>query len=108
MTPELGFLRAMQEEDDDTSRFVFADWLEEHGRPERAEFFRVQCELARWMPDLERRTQLRQREQELLARHGEEWIGPLREYCLSWRFERGLAHVTMDESQLARGTFSSD
>lgn len=32
--------------DDDASRLVFADWLDEHGEPERAEFIRVQCELA--------------------------------------------------------------
>ncbi len=33
--------------DDDLPRLVFADWLDEHGEPERAEFIRVQCELAR-------------------------------------------------------------
>ena len=32
--------------DDDTPRLIFADWLEEHGEPERAEFVRVQVELA--------------------------------------------------------------
>ena len=31
---------------DDTPRLVFADWLDEHGQEERAEFIRVQCELA--------------------------------------------------------------
>lgn len=36
--------------DDDTPRLVFADWLDDQGAPEaaaRAEFIRVQCELAR-------------------------------------------------------------
>ena len=32
--------------DDDLPRLVYADWLEEHGESERAEFIRVQCELA--------------------------------------------------------------
>lgn len=32
--------------DDDTPRLVYADWLDEHGQPERAEFIRVQCEMA--------------------------------------------------------------
>jgi uncharacterized protein (TIGR02996 family) len=32
---------------DDAPRLVFADWLEEHGEPERAEFIRVQIELAK-------------------------------------------------------------
>lgn len=31
---------------DDTARLVFADWLEEHGEPERAEFIRCQIEAA--------------------------------------------------------------
>lgn len=31
---------------DDLKRLVLADWLEEHGQTERAEFIRVQCELA--------------------------------------------------------------
>ena len=31
---------------DDTPRLVYADWLDEHVRPERAEFIRLQCALA--------------------------------------------------------------
>jgi uncharacterized protein (TIGR02996 family) len=42
------FLRAvLAAPDDDTPRLAFADWLDEHGEPERAEFIRVQCRLAR-------------------------------------------------------------
>jgi uncharacterized protein (TIGR02996 family) len=33
--------------EDDLPRLVYADWLEEHGRAERAEFIRLECELAR-------------------------------------------------------------
>jgi uncharacterized protein (TIGR02996 family) len=33
--------------DDDLPRLVAADWLEEHGEPERAEFIRIQIERAR-------------------------------------------------------------
>jgi uncharacterized protein (TIGR02996 family) len=32
---------------EDTPRLVYADWCDENGRPERAEFIRVQVELAR-------------------------------------------------------------
>lgn len=32
--------------EEDTPRLMYADWLEEHGERERAEFIRVQCELA--------------------------------------------------------------
>ncbi len=43
-----GFLQAiLAEPDDDTHRLVYADWLDEHGEEERAEFIRVQCELAK-------------------------------------------------------------
>jgi uncharacterized protein (TIGR02996 family) len=34
--------------EDDAPRLVYADWLDEHGEPERAEFIRVQIRLARW------------------------------------------------------------
>jgi uncharacterized protein (TIGR02996 family) len=33
--------------DDDAPRLAYADWLDEHGEPERASFIRVQCKLAR-------------------------------------------------------------
>jgi uncharacterized protein (TIGR02996 family) len=41
----LAAIRAHPEED--TPRLMFADWLEEHGDEVRAEFVRLQCELAR-------------------------------------------------------------
>jgi uncharacterized protein (TIGR02996 family) len=44
---ERGFLRAIiAAPDDDLPRLVFADWLDERGHHARAEFIRVQCELA--------------------------------------------------------------
>jgi uncharacterized protein (TIGR02996 family) len=46
MTDRDAFLRAVAAApDDDTPRLVFADWLDEHGEPKRAEFIRVQCEM---------------------------------------------------------------
>lgn len=35
---------------DDTPRLVFADWLDEHGEPEQAEFIRLQIELTKPHP----------------------------------------------------------
>ena len=32
---------------DDLPRLLYADWCDDHGEPDRAEFIRVQCELAR-------------------------------------------------------------
>jgi uncharacterized protein (TIGR02996 family) len=47
MTERDAFLAAVLESpDDDTPRLIFADWLEENGDPERAEFIRAQCDLA--------------------------------------------------------------
>jgi uncharacterized protein (TIGR02996 family) len=40
----LGAIRAQP--DDDTARLAYADWLDENGDAERAEFVRVQCRLA--------------------------------------------------------------
>ncbi|MDB5313612.1 MAG: hypothetical protein JWO38_7814 [Gemmataceae bacterium] len=65
--------------DDDTPRLVYADWLEEHGDPDRAAFIRVQCELEpiRNRPDHPRAAVLRAREKVLFDRHWQEWIGQL-------------------------------
>ncbi len=41
------FLRAILDSpDEDTPRLVYADWLEEQGDPQRAEFIRLQCRIA--------------------------------------------------------------
>lgn len=48
MTDADKFLAAIiAEPDDDLPRLVFADWLEENGDGDRAEFIRIQCALAR-------------------------------------------------------------
>src|SRR5262245_19339247 len=99
MPTEADFLEAIRQTDDDASRLIFADWLEERGDP-RGEFMRIQVELAKWVPDLDRRTALKAREKELLDRHAVKWLGPLRGLCESWRFHRGLMHVTMHASHL--------
>ena len=42
MSDNEAFVRAIAEHpDDDAPRLVYADWLEEHGQPERAEFIRA-------------------------------------------------------------------
>src|SRR4051812_28078438 len=85
MTQDESFLQAIRAEpDDDTVRLIYADWLMEQDDPvraERGEFIRLQIEHARLPPGHEQRQPLEQRQQELLARHWEAWIGPLRELC---------------------------
>jgi uncharacterized protein (TIGR02996 family) len=62
----------LAEPEDDTPRLVYADWLEENGgavEQARADFIRVQCELAR-LPEHDPRSQeLRAREKALWAKH---------------------------------------
>jgi uncharacterized protein (TIGR02996 family) len=76
--------------DDDTPRLVYADWLEEHGKPERAEFIRLQCAMERLSVDDLRRRELETRERALLERHEQEWAAPLRGRVEGWEFRRGF------------------
>jgi uncharacterized protein (TIGR02996 family) len=99
MTTEAELLRAvLSEPESDSPRIAFADWLEEQGEAERAEFIRVQCELEaypadfdmiagesfrqrcqdgrHWLhcPDQSRCDTLRRRDRELLLRYGFDWL----------------------------------
>jgi uncharacterized protein (TIGR02996 family) len=48
---ETGLLQAIRENPaDDLPRLVYADWLDDHDQPQRAEFIRLQIELARRPP----------------------------------------------------------
>jgi hypothetical protein len=69
---------------------VYADWLDDHGEPERAEFIRVQCALAQAAPDHPNRPRWEARQEELLAAHQHAWIGPLKKLPTGWTFHRGL------------------
>jgi uncharacterized protein (TIGR02996 family) len=71
--------------DDDAPRLVYADWLDEHGQPERAEFIRLQIELAR-----KESPKLRRRETELLAEHHDALAGNLAMDGVRFRFHRGF------------------
>jgi uncharacterized protein (TIGR02996 family) len=77
----LAFLQeAKAHPEDDAPRLVLADWLEDHGDPDRAAFIRIQCHLARGIgPPLTQtaRTELQDRADGLVARHGGSWLGPL-------------------------------
>jgi uncharacterized protein (TIGR02996 family) len=59
--------------DSDEHRQAYAAWLDDHGRPEFAEFIRVQLELARMPDDHPQRPALEQRQRHLECRHEEAW-----------------------------------
>jgi uncharacterized protein (TIGR02996 family) len=93
----------IEQADDDGPRLVFADWLEEHGDPERADFIRVQCALARGEAHAE---MLRKRERELLAANELRWTAPLHGMVQRARFVRGFAErlTLMTEAFLTHAT----
>lgn len=68
---------------------MFADWLDENGENSRAEFIRIQCELASpGMPE-KRRHALRVRERALLDTHRQEWCEALGLPVEEVSFDRG-------------------
>jgi uncharacterized protein (TIGR02996 family) len=77
--------------EEDTPRLVYADWLQEHDQPERAEFIRIQCQLARLTEHDVARPGLQERQESLLGAHVLEWVRPLGELgAYSIDFERGF------------------
>jgi uncharacterized protein (TIGR02996 family) len=94
MTHEDAFLQAILESpDDDTPRLIYADWLDEHGDPARAEFIRVQCRLTQIPLDDPVRSDLLLREELLLAEYVDEWLGELHRTLRRWQFRRGFLHA---------------
>jgi uncharacterized protein (TIGR02996 family) len=123
MTDRDALIRCILESpNDDLPRLIFADWLEEHGEAARAEFIRVQCELARtnpvivelvgsmssrkWeAPEYRRVDELRRRERELWDSTGSyRWFG---DEWLGWVLGPGVNHRTRQSGNLTRGFISS-
>ena len=96
MSTEEGLLQAIcAEPDDDGLRLIYADWLEERGGDAdslaRAEFIRVQVDLASMADDDPRRGELEARERDLLTAHEERWVAPFRRFRPeAWGFARGF------------------
>jgi uncharacterized protein (TIGR02996 family) len=90
-TADAAFLRAIVESpEEEGPRLVFADWLDEHGDHDRAEFIRVECEQERVEPYGPRWRQLTARQRDLLKAHKAEWTRPLRGLAAHTRFRRGF------------------
>ena len=86
---------------DDAPRLIFADWLEERGDP-RGEFIRLQCLRFGYTIGDARKSPLVEREQALLQRHRERWVGPLLQRGIGWEFRRGLLHLRVGAAQFLR------
>jgi uncharacterized protein (TIGR02996 family) len=112
MSDEQALLAAIRADPaDDTPRLAYADWLDENaghstarpaGRPEgvtaaapadanraRAEFIRVQCQLARLADEDDRYSELQARELRLFSRYGADW----RDVPAHVEFRRGMLEV---------------
>jgi uncharacterized protein (TIGR02996 family) len=108
MSDRVPFLRAICESPlDDAPRLVFADWLDERGDAAdaaRAEFIRVQCELAREPPAPGRWSPLHLRQLDLLRDHERRWRAELPNLSgVIWQsFERGFVAAAVFEDSFVR------
>lgn len=82
-------LAIINDPDDDLPRLAYADWCDENGQPERAEFIRGQIRLTGLATDDPERGHLERREQELLQARREEWLASLPDFA-DWEFCRGF------------------
>lgn len=91
MNQEQAFLAdVIEHPDDDSLRLIFADWLDDHDQPERAEFIRAQIESDHTDVYDPKAAELADREAVLLGRHQTKWLARLRSHLAEWTFRRGL------------------
>lgn len=76
--------------EDDAPRLIYADWLEDHGDPDRAELFRAQIERAKLSRHDPRYEELERREEALIAKHKARWGGKVAKYVDDFDFWRGM------------------
>src|SRR5438067_11610153 len=100
MTALKGILRECVESAEDTPRHVLADWLDDHGDADRAEFVRGQLAAARLDSDDPARPALDARLKTLEARHFGDWVASLHGQVSSFWFKRGLLHVPLRVREL--------
>jgi len=86
--------------DDDAPRLVWADWLEENGDPDRAEFVRLQCEWANLVRGDPRYMELLDAWKTLAGLHGIRWVADLGQIGRRCGFWRGLPdHFVIEAGQ---------
>lgn len=78
------FLESIRETpDDDAPRLIYADWLDEHGHVDEADFIRTQCTLHTTDSFDPQRIRLKTREDELFRKPA------IRAYCKEWKQKIG-------------------
>lgn len=90
---QAAFLKAIRNDPaDDTARLAYADYLDELGDSERAEFIRLQIELARMPTFSPGRRDREDRAFRLLEANEAHWLGvdPVAEGLIEWEFSRGF------------------
>jgi uncharacterized protein (TIGR02996 family) len=99
MTDEPALLAAIHAHpDEDTPRLAYADWLDEHDRPERAAFIRLQCDPARSADDPDEAEFL---VAELEERHRTQWLAGLPRFpWVTWEFRRGFPEIVIAPGDL--------
>jgi uncharacterized protein (TIGR02996 family) len=86
-----GFLDALRDDpEDDATRLIYADWLDDHGDAERANFIRVQVRLARVSTGDPERPALEARNQEAMQANGARWLEGRPSSLSAWRLRGGL------------------
>jgi uncharacterized protein (TIGR02996 family) len=104
MDHEEGFFRAIDAEPhEDLHRWAYADWLEEQGEADRAEYLRVGCALARLPADDPGRPALEARERSLREELLRGWLAPLGSSAAEVRFHRGLVDTVFLDSRAYLG-----
>jgi uncharacterized protein (TIGR02996 family) len=104
MTDHDALLRAIAAHpEEDTPRLMYADWLEESGRPDRAEFVRVQVEMSRFGANDPARRPWVVRNLQFLRDHVPRWKAELPQLPgVEWGdFNRGLVEEVQAQTEAA-------
>jgi uncharacterized protein (TIGR02996 family) len=91
VSDRLGMIQAIHEQpDDELPRLAYADWLEEQGETDHAEFVRVEVRLSRLPREDPEYRALFARELELIRAYKDEWFGTWRHGWTGYEVRRGF------------------
>src|SRR5579863_6606402 len=105
-TDEQSFLDAIfARYHDDGLRFIYADFLDDSGDPERAELVRIQVALSKITEDHPRWPQLKRLQDELLSANQVRWCEHLNGLVSECEFRRGVLDSVVVDARtfLAKG-----